>query len=235
MIPASWHSGQKEKKSVAVLKAAARAMQSDPFDKTAMADLNKMAADKETGAKIRYKFEKEKRRNPIDGKFGIVVTTYEKVLEMPSINSEEFKNSNEYKDAVAQGKTKKKEDGKEVERSDRDKQTLIEGAYNRFSKDESNRRYVDKKQDEERFDETRQLMQFLGSKNEFVDYETAFKIIPNYESDLKRYMSEYYYKTVNAGGSPITFEEWRSGTTQGTTEETTTENNIEVTSGSPIN
>jgi len=217
----------KKEKAGAIYKAASRAMQSDPFDKSAMNSLNKFAADRGKEAGVEYRFKKETKRNPVDGQFGIIVTTYDKVLEMPNINSEQFKKSAEYKDAVTQGKQKKIEDGKEVERTDRDRQTLIDGAYTRFSKDESNKVYVDKLQDTQRLTKTVDLMKYLGSKNPFDDYDTGLELYPNYESDLKRYMSEYYYKTKNAGGTPVIFEEWLKGTTtQGTTTETTTKEKV---------
>lgn len=226
---------QKQRESGAIYKAAVRAFQSDPDDESAMADLNKFAADRGKQAGVEYKFEKEKQPNPIDGEYGIIVTTYKEVLEMPSRSSEEFLNSPEYKEAVEKGKQKKTVDGQEVERTDRDKQTLIDGAYSRFSKDESNKIFVPKQQGEpQRLDKTSQLMQYLGSKKPFSDFDTGLRLYPDYESDYKRYMSEYYYPTKNSGGKPKSFEEWRKG---GTTQGTTTNNNsstVNVTSGSPI-
>ena len=76
-------------------KAAVRAMQSDPFDKSAMSDLNKLAAEKQGGRGYSYKFTKDTKPGP-DGLFGITVVTSEIVRKAPSKDSDEFKNSPEY-------------------------------------------------------------------------------------------------------------------------------------------
>jgi hypothetical protein len=181
-------------------KAAVRAMQSDPFDESAMSDLNKLAAEKQGGRGFSYKFTKDTKPGP-DGLFGITVVTSKLERKAPSKDSDEFKNSREYAeyDNIKPSKNYTKKQ-------------LMDEAYKEFANNEINFKPIPEQYDVERFTKTSDLMRFLGYEDDYIQaYDTGLEMYPDYESNYKRYMKEHYYPVKNSGGKPKSFEEWSNG------------------------